>query len=47
MDLEYKARVLADLKNKHGNDLRGKFARGSRKPIESKLTFRKIYLKAN
>ena len=47
MDLEYNTRILADLKNKHGNDLRGKFIRDSDNPIASTITFRKIYLKAN
>ena len=42
MDLEYKARFLADLNNKHGNDLRGKFIRDSKKKIESNITLRKI-----
>ena len=46
MHVEYNARVLADLKNKHGNDLRGKFVRASKKQIESNITFRQIYLKA-
>ena len=44
MDLEYKARILADLKNKHGNDLRGKFIRDSHTPKESNITFRKHLL---
>ena len=46
MDLEYKARILADLKNKHGNDLRGKFIRDSHKPQESTITFRKNLLES-
>ena len=46
MDLEYKARILANLKNKHGNDLRGKFIRDSHKPKESTHTFRKNLLES-
>ena len=46
MDLEYKARILADLKNKHGNDLRGTFILDSNKPIESNFTFRKNLLES-
>lgn len=46
MDLEYKARILADLKNKHGNDLRGKFIRDSKTPIASNITFRKNLLES-
>ena len=46
MDLEYKARILADLKNKHGNDLRGKFIRDSHTPIASNITFSKNLLES-
>ena len=46
MSLEYKARLLADLKIKHGNDLQGKSVRASKKKIESNIKFRKNLLES-